>query len=234
MGQVTRIEWCHHTYNPWMGCTKVSPACDHCYAEAQEDARYGRVEWGGPRVRTREVTRRAPYRWDREAAAAGEHRRVFCMSLGDFWDNQVSDEWRFDALEIIRQCRNLEWLILTKRPQNIAKMLPPNWGSQGWPHVWLGANVENMTEARRRIPILLQVPARIHWLSVAPLLEPLDLLGPGSDVALIGLWWAARQAQRMLATCSPIGHVIYVISATTQVPRSFSNKCGNDRRSLPT
>ena len=65
MGQATGIEWCHHTYNPWMGCTKVSPACDYCYAEAQEDARYGRVEWGGPRVRTREVTRRAPHRWDR-------------------------------------------------------------------------------------------------------------------------------------------------------------------------
>ena len=77
-----------------MGCTQVGPACDHCYAEAQEDARYGRVEWGGPRRRTSEATRRAPYRWDREAAAAGERRRVFCMSLGDFWDNQVPDEWR--------------------------------------------------------------------------------------------------------------------------------------------
>ena len=127
MGQVTGIEWCHHTYNPWIGCTKVSPACDHCYAEAQEDARYGRVEWGGPRRRTSEATRRAPYRWDREAAAAGERRRVFCMSLGDFWDNQVPDEWRTEALNMIRQCRNLDWLILTKRPQNIIKMLPPDW-----------------------------------------------------------------------------------------------------------
>jgi hypothetical protein len=76
MGQATGIEWCDHTYNPWMGCTKVSPACDHCYAEAQEDTRYGRVEWGGPRRRTSAATRRAPYRWDREAAAAGERRRV--------------------------------------------------------------------------------------------------------------------------------------------------------------
>jgi protein gp37 len=83
MGKVTGVEWCDHTYNPWMGCTKVSPACDHGYAEAQEEARYGRVEWGGPRRRTSDETRRAPYRWDREAAAAGERRRVFCMSLGD-------------------------------------------------------------------------------------------------------------------------------------------------------
>jgi phage protein Gp37/Gp68 len=112
--------------------TKGSPACDHC-AEAQEDARYGQVEWGGPRLRIRKTTRRAPYRWDHEAAAAGERRRVFCMSLGDFWDNQVSDAWHSEALEIIRQCRDLEWLILTKRPQNIVKMLPTDWGEQGWP-----------------------------------------------------------------------------------------------------
>ena len=200
MGQVTGIEWCDHTYNPWMGCTKVSPACDHCYAEAQEDARYGRVEWGGPRRRTSEATRRAPYRWDREAAAAGERRRVFCMSLGDFWDNQVPDEWRTEALTMIRQCRNLDWLILTKRPQNILKMLPPDWGPHGWPHVWLGATVENMTEARRRIPVLLRVPARVHWLSVAPLLEPLDLrpwLGRGIDWIVVGGETGAKDARYM-------------------------------------
>jgi len=74
----------------------------------QEDRRYGRVIWGGPRRRTSEATRRAPHRWDREAAAAGERRHVFCMSLGDFWDNQVADEWRDEALGIIRQCRSLD------------------------------------------------------------------------------------------------------------------------------
>ena len=200
MGQATGIEWCDHTYNPWMGCTKVSPACDHCYAEAQEDARYGRVEWGGPRRRTSEATRRAPYRWDREAAAAGERRRVFCMSLGDFWDNQVPDEWRTEALNTIRQCRNLDWLILTKRPQNIRKMLPSDWGRLGWSQVWLGATVENMTEARRRIPILLRVPARVHWLSVAPLLERLDLrpwLGRGVDWIVVGGETGAKDARYM-------------------------------------
>ena len=232
MGQATGIEWCDHTYNPWMGCTKVSPACDHCYAEAQEDARYGRVEWGGPRRRTSEATRRAPYRWDREAAAAGERRRVFCMSLGDFWDNQVPDEWRTEALNVIRQCRNLDWLILTKRPQNILKMLPPDWGPLGWSHVWLGATVENMVEARRRIPILLRVPARVHWLSVAPLLEPLDLR-PGLGAASIGSLSVARLAPRMRATWNRTGRVICAISATTQVPRSFSSRCGSGKRSLP-
>ena len=200
MGQVTGIEWCDHTYNPWIGCTKVSPACDHCYAEAQEDARYGRVSWGGPRRRTSDATRRAPYRWDRQAAAAGERRRVFCMSLGDFWDNQVPDEWRTEALNTIRQCRNLDWLILTKRPQNIVKMLPLDWGTHGWPHVWLGATVENMAEARRRIPILVRVPARVHWLSVAPLLEPLDLrpwLGSDIDWIVVGGETGAKDARYM-------------------------------------
>jgi protein gp37 len=200
MGQVTRIEWCDHSYNPWIGCTKVSPACDHCYAAAQEDVRYSRVTWGGPRRRTSAATRAAPYRWDRLAAAAGERRRVFCMSLGDFFDNQVLDEWRTETIEIIRQCRNLQWLILTKRPQNIVKMLPPDFGPQGWPHVGLGVTIENMTEARRRIPILLQVPARVHFLSIQPLLEPLDLcpwLGRGIDWIVVGGETGSRDARYM-------------------------------------
>jgi protein gp37 len=100
---------------------------------------------------------------------------VFTLSLGDFWDNQVPTEWRTEALDVIRACRNLDWLILTKRPQNIAKMLPAGWGTNGWPHVWLRATVENMVEARRRIPHLLRVPAPHHWLSCEPMLEPLDL-----------------------------------------------------------
>ena len=105
-----------------------------------------------------------------------------------------------EALNMIRQCRNLDWLILTKRPQNILKMLPPDWGPQGWSHVWLGATVENMTEARRRIPILLRVPARVHWLSVAPLLEPLDLrpwLGRGVDWIVVGGETGAKDARYM-------------------------------------
>jgi protein gp37 len=107
MGHKTGIEWCDHTYNPWMDCTKVSPACDHCYAEAQEDARYGRVEWGGPRRRTSEATRRTPYRWDREAAAADERRRVFCMSLvplhRGFDGLSQSSSQRHDADHLVRR-----------------------------------------------------------------------------------------------------------------------------------
>ena len=201
MGEVTKIEWCHHTYNAWMGCTKVSPACDHCYAEAQEDTRYGRVLWGGDRRRTSKSNRKAPGRWNRAAAAARERRRVFAFSLGDFWDNQVPDIWRTEALGVIRECRHLDWLILTKRPQNITKMLPADWGKHGWPHVWLGCTAENMTEAQRRIPLLLRIPACIHWLSCEPLLEQVDLrpwLGAGRiDWIVAGGETGAKDARYM-------------------------------------
>lgn len=175
MAETTGIEWCHHTMNFWIGCTRVSPACDHCYAERQEDHRLHRVQWGDhPRYRTSPSNWKLPLAWNRKAAAAQEQRRVFTLSLADFWDNQVDPQWRADAFEVIRQCDHLDWLILTKRPQNIVKMLPPDWG-QGWSHVWLGATVENMVEARRRIPVLLRAPAACHFLSCEPLLEPLDL-----------------------------------------------------------
>ncbi len=168
MGQVTGIEWCDHTYNPWMGCTKVSPACGHCYAEAQEDARYGRVEWGGPRRRTSEGTRRAPYRWDREAAAAGERRRVFCMSLGDFWDNQVPDEWRTEALNTIRQCRNLGLAnpdqASAERSQDAAIGL----GIAGMVVCLAWRDSRKHDRGTTADSGTLARPARVHWLSVAP------------------------------------------------------------------
>jgi len=106
--------------------------------------------------------------------AQGLRPRVFTLSLGDFFDNQAEPEWRADAWAIIRECRNLDWLILTKRPQNIRKMLPPDWGD-GYPQVWLGTTTENCKEASRRIRHLLAIPAKVHWLSAEPLLEPLEL-----------------------------------------------------------
>jgi protein gp37 len=189
MAELTGISWCHHTMNFWIGCTRVSPGCDHCYAERQEDHRLHRVRWGdNPRYRTSPTNWKAPFGWNAKAAAALEQRRVFTLSLGDFWDNQVDPAWRADAFNVIRQCDSLDWLILTKRPQNIRKMLPPDWGA-GWAHVWLGVTVENMAEARRRIPLLLRVPATCHFLSCEPLLEPLDLrswLDKGIDWVICG------------------------------------------------
>src|ERR1044072_8899483 len=142
MAEVTGIPWCDHTMNFWMGCTRVSPACDHCYAETKCDTRFKWVRWGDhPRKRTSTGNWRKPFSWNREAAAAGIRRRVVTLSVGDFFDNQVDAAWRGEAWEVIRACPALDWLILTKRPRNIRKMLPPDWG-QGWPHVWLGTTVE--------------------------------------------------------------------------------------------
>jgi protein gp37 len=170
-----------YSFNPWIGCTKISPACDFCYAERWSlRMPANRNLWQGERRRTAGANWRQPIKWNREAAAAGERRKVFCASLADVFDNKVPARWRDDLWHLIDQTPNLDWLLLTKRPQNIAKMLPteaigaPAWGS-GWPNVWLGTTVENQEEADRRIPHLLAVPAVVRFLSCEPILGPVDL-----------------------------------------------------------
>jgi protein gp37 len=176
MGEVSKIEWTDATFNPWIGCTKVSAACDNCYAEAW-DKRHGGARWGAKAERKRTKTWGDPRKWQRQAdafeAEHGRRRRVFCASLADVFDNQVPPEWRCDLWDLIRECDRLDWLLLTKRPQNIAKMLPPDWGD-GWPHVWLGTTAENQTEADRRIPHLLATPAAVRFVSAEPLLGSID------------------------------------------------------------
>jgi protein gp37 len=128
MGEVTNISWCDHTINWWIGCTKVSPACDGCYAEFMMDTRYHRVVWGQPgsgqgtRSRTSKSTWDAPLKWERKAAAEGKRPFVFSSSLSDIFDNHVPVQWRYDAFEVMRKTPNLVYLLLTKRPQNIIKM----------------------------------------------------------------------------------------------------------------
>lgn len=182
MADQTAIEWCDKTFNPWTGCTKVSPACDHCYAEGWAK-RSGHVEWGpqGSRRRTSPAYWNGPEKWNTEARDKGIRYRVFCASLADVFDNHgsITSGWRGDLWHLIARTPHLDWLLLTKRPQNIAKMLPdgygaPAWGN-GWDNVWLGTTVENQTEADRRIPHLLRVPAKVRFLSCEPLLGPVDL-----------------------------------------------------------
>jgi protein gp37 len=179
---VTKIEWCDYVFNSWTGCTKVSPACDHCYAESWV-RRSGLVEWGNqPRRRTSKHYWKQPIRWNRAAEREGIRRKVFCCSLADVFDNKIDDTgWRDDLWELIRSCPSLDWLLLTKRPQNIANRLPAGWmqqtgvGLRPWSNVWLGTTVENQEEADRRIPHLLATPATVHFLSCEPLLGQLDL-----------------------------------------------------------
>ncbi len=174
MVENTAIEWAHHTFNPWKGCQKVSPACDYCYAE-RWSRRSGQPHlWNGERERTSESYWFQPRKWNRRAEAAGFRERVFCASLADVFDNQVPEVWRIDLWALIYATPHLDWLLLTKRPQNIRGMLPLDWGD-GWRNVWLGTTVENQTEAERRIPKLRDIPAVVRFLSCEPLLSGLSL-----------------------------------------------------------
>lgn len=178
MGADTKIEWCDHTFNPWTGCTKVSPGCANCYAEAWSK-RSGVVEWGpeGTRRRTSDANWRQPHKWNQAAQRDGVRRKVFCASLADvFEDREELKLWRLELLGLIVETPQLDWLLLTKRPENAAPFFTAFYGSgRPWPNIWLGTSVENQAAADERIPQLLQAPAVVHFLSCEPLLGPLDL-----------------------------------------------------------
>lgn len=196
MSENSKIEWCDHTFNPWEGCQKVGPGCDHCYAEAR-NARFGggtAVNWGpgAPRRRTSPANWRKPIQWnarhDEFFAAHGRRQRVFCASLADVFDNEVPTHWRQELMSLIARTPNLDWLLLTKRIGNAARMLEEASRHDGFlmgaddhyralPNVWIGATIVNQEEAGRDIPKLLAVPARVRFLSMEPLLGPVDL-GP--------------------------------------------------------
>src|SRR3990167_6590120 len=118
MGDQSKIEWCDATFNPWVGCTKVSPGCDQCYAEGWSK-RSGLVSWGGDRRRTSKQNWSLPRKWNRESdqffAQHHRRRRVFCASLADVFDNQVPNEWRIDLFNLIRDCAEVDWILGTKR-----------------------------------------------------------------------------------------------------------------------
>jgi protein gp37 len=185
MAATTKISWCDHTFNPWVGCERISPACDSCYA-ATWAKRAGHPElWQGERRRTTRENWKQPLKWDAAARAAGKRVRVFCASLADVFDNAVPAEWRADLFRLIEQCTHLDWLLLTKRIGNAHKMLDqamheihhPQWDAEDWPNVWLGATIANQAEADRDIPKLLATPAQVRFLSCEPLLSAIDLRG---------------------------------------------------------
>ncbi|MBR7929449.1 phage Gp37/Gp68 family protein [Burkholderia ambifaria] len=183
MSANTTIEWCDHTFNPWEGCQKVGPGCDHCYAEAR-NARFAGgtpVNWGpgAPRRRTSPANWRKPLAWNAAhaefVAAHGRRQRVFCASLADVFDNAVDLLWRRDLFRLIADTPNLDWLLLTKRIGNVPVMLRHIGVEQLPDNVWLGATIVNQAEADRDIEKLLMTPARRRFLSMEPLLGPVDL-----------------------------------------------------------
>jgi protein gp37 len=193
MGEITKIEWCDHTFNPWIGCTKVSPACDFCYAENLMGARYGRVQWGAgeDRVRTSPGNWRQPLRWNRQAEAAGARPFVFCASLADVFDNEVDDLWRHDLFRLIEDTPALVWLLLTKRIGNVLKMTDPERGHPCLPrNVAIGATMANQEEYDRDRMKLWEVKHRRAPLftfgSFEPLLGPVILDKYAPDQVIVG------------------------------------------------
>ncbi|XHR29890.1 MAG: DUF5131 family protein [Chthoniobacteraceae bacterium] len=185
MSNNTKIEWCDHTVNFWWGCEKVSPACANCYAEGlSKRFAKGRASWGkdGTRWVRHETARRELYKLDAAALGDGCRRRVFINSMSDtFEDRPDINEARVFLWDACRWVRNLDIILLTKRPENIARMLPTDWG-EGWSeHVWLGTTVENQEQADKRILELIEIPAKVRFLSCEPLLGSVDLLLPDTD-----------------------------------------------------
>lgn len=181
MGDTTHIEWADKTFNPWEGCQKVGPGCDHCYAESR-NARFGggtAPNWGpgAPRRRTSDANWRKPLAWNREAERLGIRYRVFCASLADVFDNAVADDWRNDLWELIAQTPHLDWLLLTKRIGNVGNMLPvPFDFERMYPNVWLGATIVNRDEMLRDGLKLRAIPARVHFWSYEPALGDLGTI----------------------------------------------------------
>lgn len=220
MAKNSPIEWTDHTFNMWFGCTKVSPACVHCYAEKSTPVRIararGRELWGKgqPRQRTREANWKEPLKWNNYAICdeCGEQwfkgnvgalcgggalfgctgvlrrPRVFCASLADWLDDEVPIEWLADLLKLIHDTPTLDWLLLTKRPENFFERVDDAYDhshGEGWQslwtqgdapeNVWIGTTVENQEYADKRIPELLKIPAKVRFLSCEPLLGPVNL-----------------------------------------------------------
>ena len=214
MAQETHISWTKSTWNPWIGCSKVSAGCQYCYAEALMDKRYGRVQWGpsGTRSKTSLSNWRDPVRWNRKAARSGEEWRVFCASLADIfedWRDQVADHkgqplfrctlcdseelcrvcmictgnnvvpltldhLRKDLFRLVENTPHLTWLLLTKRPENVRSMIPSWWWDKPQHNVWYGTSTEDQENLEKRLPELARIPATRRFLSVEPMLGPLE------------------------------------------------------------
>jgi protein gp37 len=184
MGTSTKIAWCSHTANFWLGCQRWSPGCEHCFAETLTKNRMGLHVWGPP-----STTRRQPVksvwanvrRWNREAVrspaapGSGEHT-VFVGSLMDWAeDHPDAAAIRPEMWKLIKQSPHLRFQMLTKRADRIAALLPTDWGPHGYHNVWLGTSVENQQYADERIPLLMNVPAVVHFVSYEPALGPIDM-----------------------------------------------------------
>jgi len=173
VGKVTKISWCDHTFNPWKICTPVGPGCENCYAAALSKRwGWGEYKQGIPRQRTSAANWKQPLAWNRQAEKDGLPHRTFCASLADVFDNEVPDAWRSDLWMLISETPNLQWLLVTKRIGNVAKMMHPSL-FKNLPNVRLLITVCNQDEADRDIPKLLSLPCK-NGISYEPALDDVD------------------------------------------------------------
>lgn len=196
MGEGSKIEWCHHTMNPWWGCEKVSQACKSCYAEAWAK-RTGHDVWGhdAPRRFFGENHWREPHKWNTEAVELGESRRVFCASMADVFERRDDlKPWREKLWTLIDETPALDWMLLTKRPENVRDMVPRSWMMTAlWPHnVWLGCTFDD--KGPDRLDVLCALPAVIRFVSVEPLLREESLIPwlGHLDLVIVGAESGAR------------------------------------------
>lgn len=177
MGAETAISWTDHTFNPWWGCERVSPGCQNCYAEAFAK-RTGHPVWGKTADRRFFGDKHwaEPRRWNNLAEEAGKPALVFCSSMADVFEDRLElDSSRADLWSLIEATPWLIWQLLTKRPENVLDMVPAGWHG-AWPrNVWVGTTAEDQARADERIPHLVRIPAPVRFLSVEPMLGPVDL-----------------------------------------------------------
>lgn len=175
MGRHTAIDWADATWNPWIGCTKISAGCANCYM-FREQQRFGHDP---TKLRRSKTTFEDPLKWK-------EPKRIFVCSWSDFFLETVPIEWMLDALEIIDACPHHIFMLLTKRPQNIQPVLQDagvydigKW-FRGMPNIWLGVSAEDQVSYEQRMPVLVRTPAAVRFISAEPLLGPLDLMLAGT------------------------------------------------------
>jgi protein gp37 len=214
MADTTGIAWADATLNLWKGCTQLTAACDNCYAKTW-GSRFG-IEWNAPPIRTVLSTRKKLFSYQRKAAAfTAEHghpMRIFINSLSDFFDNQADQAWRDEACIDFEACPDVIIMLVTKRPQNVRKMVPLHWlRPGGWPaRVWVLTTGENQVEFDRRVIALMDVPAPIRGVSMEPMLEPIDAAWAfrrnASDITK--RIWASLKGKRMPQHISALNWLI--------------------------
>lgn len=183
MAEQSAISWTDATFNPWIGCTRVSPACDRCYAARDNERRKWVDGWGAGVPRRRTKTWGDPLKWNRKAALTGKPLRVFCASLADVFDNEVDQSWRNDLWQLLRDTPNLRWILLTKRIGNAIKMLPTDWP---FPNAGLMSTLENQPVWDRDYPKLAATPATWRGVSAEPLLGHINIGDAKPDWIITG------------------------------------------------